>query len=91
MTERPRYSVELTTAAAKSLRKLPKDILTRVSRIIDDLAYEPHPSGCKKLTDTDNLYRLRVGDWRIVYEIEDSRLIVWVLNVGHRRDIYRKR
>mgnify|MGYP001580816136 FL=1 len=56
---------------------------------MDALAATPRPKGVKKLTGTDDLYRIRVGDYRIVYQIHDDRLIVLVVRIGHRRDVYR--
>ncbi len=61
----------------------------RIAAAIDRLAVDPRPSGVRKLTGADNLWRIRVGDYRIVYEIEDDRLVVLIVRIGHRRDIYR--
>lgn len=64
-------------------------VLERVDRAIRALADTPRPPGCKKLAGQPGLYRVRVGDWRIVYEIDDSRRIVLVAIVAHRREVYR--
>ncbi len=56
---------------------------------MDALAANPRPKGVKKLTGLDNLYRIRAGDYRIVYQIRDDRLIVLVVRIGHRKDVYR--
>ena len=60
-----------------------------IHRVIRDLANDPRPEGVKKLTGVDNLYRIRVGDWRVIYAIEDDRLIVLVLEISPRGGAYR--
>lgn len=87
---RPRYEVQLTPSALRSLRKLQRPIQVRVAHAIDSLAVNPRPPGTTKLSGEDELYRVRVGDYRIIYSIEDRVLIVLVVAIGHRRDIYRK-
>jgi mRNA interferase RelE/StbE len=83
------WQVILTRQPQKVLRKLPQDVLQRISRALDELSKDARPSGCKKLAGYDNLFRLRVGDWRIVYAIEDERLVILVLEVVPRGDAYR--
>jgi mRNA interferase RelE/StbE len=78
------YKIIINKSVIQVLRKLPKDLLGRISQAIDDLSNEPRPVGCKKLEGYDNLYRIRVGDWRISYAIEDERLIVLVIEVTPR-------
>jgi mRNA interferase RelE/StbE len=86
-----RYTVYVAPSAHRSLRKLPDAVQRRIVSAIEALADEPRPHGAKKLAgQTDNLWRIRVGDYRIVYQIQDERLTVLVLRVGHRSDIYRK-
>ena len=83
------YSVEIKKSAAKEIAKLQKPVLKRVLEKIQALASEPRPAGCKKLSG-DEKYRVRVGDYRILYKIEDDVLIVYVVKVGHRQSIYEK-
>ena len=83
-----RYSVELTSAAAKQVRKLDAPARARVLRALAGLADEPRPSGVKKLVGTDNAWRIRVGDYRVIYEIDDGIVVVVVFRVAHRRDVY---
>ena len=91
-TERlPRYQIELTSAALRDLKALPKNVLSRVDRRILALADNPRPRGAKKLKGEDDLYRLRVGDYRILYRIEDDVLLIIVVRIRHRRDVYRER
>lgn len=84
-----RYAITIKANARKVLAKLPNTIAERIARAIDGLEFDPRPQGVKKLEGADNLWRIRVGDYRIVYAIEDSRLIVLVVKIGHRREIYR--
>lgn len=83
------YQIEISTRAAKQLKKLSGDIRDKINEKILDLAENPRPSGVVKLENADNKYRIRVGNYRVLYEIEDDVLIVKVVRVGHRRDIYR--
>jgi mRNA interferase RelE/StbE len=84
-----KYSVEFTSSAAKALKKLHASLADRVIAAIEILADQPRPSGSKKLSGEDNLYRIRTGDYRIVYQIQDKQLVVLIVRIGHRRDIYR--
>ena len=84
------YRIELLPSAETELVKLPKKARAQVARKIDGLAKEPRPSGCKQLRAADGLYRIRSGDYRVVYRIEEGRLLVLVVRVGIRRDVYRR-
>ncbi|QMS90723.1 type II toxin-antitoxin system RelE/ParE family toxin [Nostoc edaphicum CCNP1411] len=83
------YEVKFSRGAKKQFRKLPIDVQQRIQTKINDLAIEPRPNGVKKLQGDDNSYRVRVGDYRVVYEIGDDVLIVTVIKVGHRSEIYK--
>lgn len=83
------YKVEIRQSAIKEIRALPIDVRERVGHRIDALAKEPRQNGCEKLAGRANTYRIRVGDYRIVYEIYDARVVVIVVKVGHRREVYR--
>ena len=84
------YKIEITATAEKSLKKIPKKDLEKVVEAIQVLAISPFPSGCRKLKGEEDVYRVRQGNYRIIYEIIDSKLIVLVLKIGHRKDIYKK-
>jgi mRNA interferase RelE/StbE len=84
------YRIELKPAAVRGLRKLPQDIQQRVARKIEALARNPRPAGVEKLKGLPDLYRLRVGDYRFLYQIQDKILLVLVVQIGHRREIYEK-
>jgi mRNA interferase RelE/StbE len=79
----------LTRAAERGLAGLPKKDLRRVDARILALADDPRPPSSKKLEGVGNLYRIRSGDYRIIYQVEDARLVVIVVDVGNRRDVYR--
>lgn len=83
------YAVFLTNRAVRELRDLPKDIIARADSHIMALAEDPRPPGCKKLkTKSPEGWRIRVGDYRILYQIDDPNHKVTVYRIGHRRDIY---
>ena len=82
------YQVFIKPAAQRQLKKLTLAIQKELIALIENLSEDPRPSGCKKLKGRRNQYRLRSGDYRIIYNIEDTSLIVRVIKVGHRRDIY---
>ncbi|MDZ8189662.1 MAG: type II toxin-antitoxin system RelE/ParE family toxin [Nostoc sp. ChiSLP02] len=84
------YKVEILRGALKQLKKIPLELQERIQIKIDDLATEPRPNGVKKLKGKENAYRIRVGDYRIIYEIFDELLVVNVVEVGHRRNIYKE-
>ena len=82
------YSVVIKRSAERELRKIPKQDLRRVVTRIQGLAQEPRPPGCEKLSDQER-YRLRQGDYRIVYAVDNEARTVEVVKVGHRREVYR--
>lgn len=82
------YKVLITRTAEKQLKKLPKKIQLKIAAVIFSLEIDPQPYGTKKLTGYDSCYRIRVGNYRIIYEIDGKQVIITVLKVGHRKDIY---
>jgi mRNA interferase RelE/StbE len=83
------YAVEVAPAAVRQLRKLLPEARRRIQAAVELLAETPRPPGAKKLSGSSGDWRVRTGDYRIIYEIQDDRLIVLVVAVGHRREIYR--
>jgi len=83
------YRIELTPAARLDLAALPKNVLKRVDARTLSLAEEPRPLGVKPLRGPEKFLRLRVGDYRIVYRVEEDRRVVLVVRVRHRREVYR--
>ena len=83
------YRIEVSAIAEKQLRKLGRDDRIRVIRAVQHLATDPRPSGCRKLQGYDDVYRIRIGGYRVLYSIDGKRIIVTVLKVARRRDVYR--
>lgn len=92
-TERshPTYRVEFKPTAAKALRDLDQQTRRLIADRVEALALDPRPKGSKKLKGDPNAYRVRSGEYRILYEIHDGVLLVLVVEIGNRRDVYRKR
>ena len=84
------YQVELAPAAVRQIKKLPRDVQQLVVQQLEELALNPRPNGVVKLEGAESLYRVRLGDYRIVYQIQDEVLLVTVVKVAHRREVYRK-
>jgi mRNA interferase RelE/StbE len=83
------YSVEFVASAAKEFRSLPADLKHRVGLTVDSLSDTPFPAGVRKLHGHRRLYRVRVGQYRVVYEIDEQRKLVLVTRIRHRREAYR--
>jgi mRNA interferase RelE/StbE len=83
-----RYSLDIKSSAQKELDALDDPLFARIDRKIMALAENPRPAGCKKLKGYRNHWRIRVGDWRVVYLINDSEAQVSITRVAHRREVY---
>jgi mRNA interferase RelE/StbE len=83
------YRLLIRRSAEKEIAALPPDLRTRIIEKIRGLAVIPRPSGCKKLSGEDRAWRIRIGDYRVVYEINDSAQYVEIRVVAHRREVYR--
>lgn len=83
-----RYEVGFDPGARREFARLPEAAKKAVKRAVDRLSDDPRPHGAKKMADLD-AYRIRVGVYRVVYSIEDDRLLILVVQVGHRKDVYR--
>ena len=84
-----KFQIELSPGAARDLRKLDSAIQIKLGKAIDKLTKNPFPTGFRKLTGEKDLYRYRVGDYRIIYQFIAGKVIILVLRIGHRKDIYR--
>ncbi len=82
------FSVSFTPRARKEAHRLDPQILRRVAAAIDELTQNPRPSGCLKVKTGDQLWRIRVGDWRIGYEVDDAAREITIITIGHRREFY---
>ena len=82
------YRVSLRSRASKETRRLDRQTLARISKALDSLADNPRPAGCLQVKTAEGLWRIRVGDWRIGYEIDDEARTVTIIAIGHRREFY---
>ena len=83
------YKVDIGPKAGKYIRKQDAPIQQQIIRKLRELEQDPRPTGCKRLQGKKDLYRIRSGDYRIIYTIKDNQLLVLVVQIGHRRDVYR--
>ena len=83
-----RYTIEFKPAAAREFRKLPREVQLKISTALDKLSQEPRAHGVRKLAGPEDLYRVRVGDYRVIFAIRDVLLVVIVVRVRHRSDAY---
>lgn len=84
-----RYRVEISGTAEKQLRKLRIEDRRRVAHALVGLGHDPHPQGSRKLSGYTDVFRIRIGVFRVLYSVEGRRLIVIILKIGHRKDVYR--
>ncbi len=82
------YKVYFRESVEKDLRAIPKEDVRNILHRVESLAVEPRPLGCEKLTGQER-YRIRQGQYRIVYSVQDRGFTVWIVKVGHRKDVYR--
>jgi mRNA interferase RelE/StbE len=82
------YTISFKPSAVKQLERLPKSVQRRIVSAIEELADDPRPAGCVKLLGQENLWRIRVGSYRVVYSIDDDNLEVMILRIVHRKDVY---
>lgn len=84
-----RYTVDIDTKAAREIRALPRHEQSRIMAKAEALAGNPRPAGSVKLSGESGLWRIRSGVYRVIYQIQDARLLITVVKVGHRREVYR--
>lgn len=84
-----RYAIEFKPSAARELAKLPRPVQVKIAYKIEALSGEPYPAGVEKLKGAATLFRLRIGDYRVIYSVEKGRLVILVVRIGHRREVYR--
>jgi mRNA interferase RelE/StbE len=80
----------LTSSAAKELKKLSGQLIARIVPRLENLSSNPRPAGCKKLQGGEREFRIRIGDYRVVYMIDDAKMLVEVTRIRHRRDVYER-
>jgi mRNA interferase RelE/StbE len=83
------YQVRLLVTALRQLLRVPTRVRSRIGDVIRALAADPRPPGCRKLAASADYFRIRVRDYRVLYEVRDRDVLVLVIKIGHRRDVYR--
>ena len=83
------FRIEWKHSAVTELKKLPPEIISRIINAVEGLSSNPRPTGVKKLVGSDDSYRLRVGRYRIIYSIFETRYVIEIIRVGHRKEVYR--
>jgi mRNA interferase RelE/StbE len=83
------YRIKIIRSAQKDIRKLPNTTRVRIVKRVHQLAKDPRPSGCEKLKGDKSSYRIRIGDYRVIYRIQKNILLIEILRAGHRREIYK--
>lgn len=84
-----KYKITVSNSAEKILLRLSKEVVPRIVKAIQALAVNPYPVGCRKLSGEEHAYRIRVQNYRIIYEVHHAEIEIKVLKIGHRKDIYR--
>ncbi len=84
------YKIEWKRSAVKELKQLPKETVSRILKAVEELSSNPFPNQTKKLAASENSFRIRMGDYRIIYSIFSRILTIEIIRVGHRRDIYER-
>ena len=83
------YELRWKRSAAKELKKLPREVARKVLGVVEQLPSAPHPPGSRKVVGTAHTFRIRVGDYRVVYTVLATELLIEVIRVGHRKEVYR--
>ena len=84
------YTIEFSHRAARQFKDLPKQVQVRLKTRIDALSENPRPRGVEKLKGEDDLYRIRVGNYRVIYQVKDKALIVLIVKIGDRKEVYQR-
>ena len=83
------YQIEWKSSALRELKRLDRQIIPRIVAVVENLSSNPFPQGVRKLHGAEATYRIRVGDYRVIYEVFSNRLIIEITRVRHRKDVYR--
>lgn len=83
------YRIEISSSAERSLKKIPQRDISKIIEAIQILAINPYPDNCRKLAGEENAFRIRQGNYRIIYEVLGKKLLILILKIGHRKDVYR--
>lgn len=91
MNEQKPYAVAYDSSAWRELMRLPESVQLQIQAAVESLENNPRPSGCKKLEDQSGFYRIRAGSYRIIYNIQDAILVVVVVKIGDRKQVYKRK
>jgi len=83
------YKIEISLTADRQFKELPQLEQLRIARAIQQLGANPYPTGCRKLTGYKDMFRIRVGNYRVIYSVDKKRIVIIILKIGHRKDVYR--
>jgi mRNA interferase RelE/StbE len=83
------YQIKWKNSAKKELKSLAKEMIPKIIETVESLAENPYPIGIKKMVGINNTYRIRVGEYRIIYNIESNLLIIEIIKIGHRQGVYK--
>ncbi len=83
------YQIEWRKSTKRDLKSIPVQQVERIITAVESLSADPRPSGCTKLSGSECAYRIRIGDYRVIYEIFDNKLFIEIVKAAHRKDIYR--
>ena len=83
------YEIRFKRSAAKELGKLPPKMQRKILQAIEALANDPRPHGSRKLVNWEDFWRIRIGDYRVIYQIKDNQLLIQIIGIRHRKDAYR--
>ncbi len=83
------YQIEWKNSALKELQKLPRQVIPKIVAAVGDLSKDPYPQGVRKFIGSEDTFRIRAGDYRVIYEIFENKLIIEIIRVRHRKDVYR--
>ncbi len=84
------YRIEWKRSASKELKKLDKPVIPRIMKLVESLAENPHPPGSRKITGSQNAFRVRTGNYRVIYSVFEDVLTIQIVRIAHRKEVYRK-
>ena len=84
------YKIQWKPSAVKELRRLDRQVVPRIVKAVESLSSNPFPAGVRKLYSSEHSYRIKIGDYRVIYSVIESHLVIEIVRVRHRKDIYRK-
>ena len=84
------YQIEWKTSALRELKRIDRQVIPRIITAIENLKETPFPDGCRKLKGSEHTYRIRVGDYRVIYTLQEEKILLTIIRIRHRKEVYRK-